>query len=790
MDTDTAWLRRAGWALLLAAAFACVALIYVWAVRPEMDGDQVDMGGADSALQSPNVLLAGTVQTSHGFAPRRGATLVLTLHAPSGARVARIVRPISTRGVFVVHASDVPRFSASPDVLSAIASAEAEWHTADSANLTVRILPAGSAAAGESAAEQIAISPRRLHLRVTPYNPLLTVLVLLPAVFGLASAVLHLTHFGTGVRVTYTYALGVTALWSVVTTAMITVYAFRGYETIPLFFPDLFISSGVIVFSFLGSVVYVAFSVHQKPAEFFFAGSDTRKREALLAIAGRVLVAPYVAMAAYGIFAATFPTLRTGAFAAFFGFFTGLWIKVVLDALNDIGLRFLSAEERGKVVERMKRAEAPEVPAPPSRIGLAVPDRAFLDAVAAARTELLARRGVIGVAPGCKPAPAGGSPQPSIVALVLEKKDDVDDEARVPPTLFGFPTDVVAVPPADHGAICHGVMSAVSWGKVHADNAARRTATNLPDPTVRRSGHVVVISDPARALFNMDASEVHGIFDVLGAFKAAGASLPADVDFVSFVLDTEPRAPEAIKLPIVGDYHVGVRSAVEGINYFRPGNPGSAAEPNVWGHPRLLACTVHSLLEALRPRRYLHELGHSWCAYATYTDPKTGIERPDLQIDPCSPQGRFHWSASLDAGRSCMDYDEEEWIALGGDLFQRRRIGADDFRYCELDLYLMGLLRPDRVRPMRVLRDAVATGPDTVRANVDAIAIEQVIAACGTRRPAAGQDRTSFRQVFVVVTRRPDPGDFVARVDAFRDQFGARFRNATDGLGSVRTDLG
>src|SRR5439155_5761619 len=96
----------------------------------------------------------------------------------------------------------------------------------------------------------------------------------------------------------------------------------------------------------------------------FFELPPQKQRRVLLTLGGRVLVAPYVAVAAYGIMAATFPTLNTGAAAAFFGFFTGLWIKPVLEALNDIGLRLLSVEERQKVADRLLDQSADVEPPP------------------------------------------------------------------------------------------------------------------------------------------------------------------------------------------------------------------------------------------------------------------------------------------------------------------------------------------------------------------------------------------------------------------------------------------
>ena len=356
---------------------------------------QAEIDRAKQALQSGSIAVYGTVSNAEGRT-LPGAKVTLFLYNDKNEQMGATQTPVSNWGVFSFSQAELPSI---PEMNAAIITAEASNYLADKRNIVLQ-----SVNQSGDKPRLVKVIPNDVSMQLTSYNPWLTLLVLVPAIFGLIFAMLHMTQFARGMWVTYWYALGTISLWCVVVAALTYRYVKGGDGLIPLFWGDLFISSGVIIFAFIGSIIYVAFSMHERPTGFYFDATDKEKRKALLTVGGRVLVAPYVAMTAFGIFASTFPNLRIGAFAAFFGFFTGLWIKVVLEALNDIGKRFLSAENQIEVAKRMAEAKAEDASQTPvSDARLLRPERAFLDSVERARIELLKKEGVIGVAAGIKP---------------------------------------------------------------------------------------------------------------------------------------------------------------------------------------------------------------------------------------------------------------------------------------------------------------------------------------------------------------------------------------------------
>jgi hypothetical protein len=756
------------------------------------------------------IVAAGAITDLQGKAIP-GAVVKLSAYTGDGKLVWSTNAQTDDTGKFTFRKSEIPPVT---DLFAAVITAEAPGFLAEKKNVTVQARDLSSNQNGQGVQQpanqtpsqqtrELIVTPALNRMSLVPYNLWLTIIVMVPAIFGILFAILHLTRLSLGIWVTYWYTFGTAALWCLVSAELILVYVVHGQALIPLFWPDLFISSGVVIFAFLGSVVYVAFSMHEKKGSFFDAELAT-KRKILLTLGGRVLVAPYIALTAYGIMAATFPEIRTGAFAAFFGFFTGLWIKVVLEMLNDIGTRFLSAESAQKVADRLKRTEVPDAPQlqGSSASGMK-PDQAFLDAVSEARKELLQKENVIGVAPGFKLLNAGTStPQKAIIVYVIEKTESVDETNRVPDTYRGFPTDVFALPAAGpFETTCRSVMSILSWGKIHTIND-QRIKSLVPQPrTVTASRvdttEIILLLDPDESLFNRGQSEQTMIFDVIGAHIAIRGIVGDRFDFVSFAID------KASGLPKVGDYHVPVFSDIEGINYKREGNPGSAAQPNAWEIVRtsssdttLRACFVRSENPDISFYRYLHELGHYWCAYVTFKESaQSSVDSQELLNISDPRQGQYHWDLFFDNGRSPVDYDMVAWQQIGDGSFKEEFV--DDakckFKYCNLDLYLMGLIPKDRVGTISILRNPQFSGtfPNRVlSATPFKITVDDIIRSCGERSPAFGRAPKRFKQAMVVVSKDQSLGETYARnLEAFRKDYEEDFKNATDDIALLDTRI-
>lgn len=569
--------------------------------------DDISAALVQSDIPSKNIIAAGAVVDLDGSAIN-GATVKLSAYTTDGHLVWSTTSQTNGEGIFTFHESEIPPVK---EIFGAVLTAEAPNYLADKKNVQVSEQPITPPATPpqQEVKRLIRITPSLNRIPLIQYNSWLTIIVLMPAIFGLLFAILHLTRYSLGMWVTYWYAFGTAALWSAVVAEMIGIYVARGYALIPLFWPDLFVSSGVVIFAFIGSIVYVAFSMHDKGKTSFFDSDMATRRKILLTVGGRVLVAPYIALTAYGIMAATFPTIRTGPFAAFFGFFTGLWIKVVLEMLNDIGMRFLSAESAQKVVDRMKSTEVSDAQQMASSSAASLkPDQAFLNAVAEARKELLQKENVIGVAPGFKLTdPGARKSEQAIIVYVYSKENLAEgDPSRVPDTFRGFPTDVIALPPAGPDAICHTEMSRLSWRKIHQDNLNRLGGMPITTAASRvNQTEILMVLDPNETLFNSDAGNDFSIFDVLGAYQAVKPLLGdngGSFDFVSFAISN------SLGMPSIVDYHVPVRNSIHGINYQIEGNPGASAEPDIWSNEHLRACIVRGFDPQFSFYRYLHEL--------------------------------------------------------------------------------------------------------------------------------------------------------------------------------------
>lgn len=781
-----------------------VIIIYLASMPSGKAGPLISDQALEDKFKDGDAVVIGTV-ADPGSRAIEDATVILTLHNGDGQVVWRLSRPVDPDGSFRIRARDLPNI---PNLYAGVIAAEAPNFLAEKANVSVDIVglsapqvtvprqPASQSDQNPPAAREettpsssqgrrTTISPNYVHLRLVSYSPWLTLVVLIPAIFGVIFAVLHLTQFARGMWVTYWYTLGNAALWGLIVAGLVLLYVW-GNGLIPLFWPDLFVSSGIIVFAFVGNIIYIAYSLHEKGRGFFDLEEEKRRR-LLLTLGGRVLVAPYIALVAYGIFAATFPTLRTGPFAAFFGFFTGLWIKPVLEALNDIGMRLLSAEEQQKVADKMTRADDSEAPLPATSSALALrPEQAFLDAVAAAREEFLKKKGVVGVDAGFKfSADASKTTDKAIVVYVYEKREPEQAADRVPETFKGFRTDVVELPPASRFEECREVAFSLSWEKINRDNEERLSRVEFlaEDNPTEMVGEVFILADPTVFFSPRNGLQV---FDPIRAFQTVRNTIGDVVDFVAFIID--PNLGDNFNQ---GNHDVPVFNDVRGINHSRL-PVSSTRERDRFGTSRLLACQVISPVELpLRFRPFLHELAHSWCAYVTFHDPELPGGGPsfDLLVGSQQGQARFHWGEGFDSGRSCMDQERKEWVANGDGTFTQKDVADGEFVYCPLDLYLMGLIPASEVNQLHVLknRQQVTPGRPVFRATVKTVTVEQIRAVHGARVPATSPKH--YQQALVVVSNTRANGRALARVveQNFRKDYERQFAHATGGLATLST---
>ena len=462
-----------------------------------------------------------------------------------------------------------------------------------------------------------------------------------------------------------------------------------------------------------------------------------------------------MAVASYGIFAATFPTLNTGAAAAFFGFFTGLWIKPVLEALNDIGMRFLSTESRQKVVARLTNQNFDAGPLPTSSAERVRVERAFLDAVAEAREELLRLDGVIGVGSGEKQTDGLPTGKKAIVVYVYKKRDvPPEDASAVPPTFAGFVTDVqtVSPPPADER--CHSVMLDISPEKIFADKAKSGIAEST---IVDTDGPVPYLVDPQKTLYFGPPDAQQKRFSTIAAYRKVATALTDGYDFIVFVLDSSLAE---------GYYFRPIFNEVHGINFYWAQNLGGApfnVRP-AWGTQNLRGAMVFS--PTLKMKQCLHEIGHAWAAYPRLSGPTTAASILD--------SNRQHWNRDFDYGDSCMSDEPTAWRDNKDSNKTFTAVKPPRWMYSPLDRYLMGLGSLAEVPTLRLLRSQGTTATE-----IDRLEPSAIVAAYGPRSPGALTSVPTFKLALVAVgMTEPSAIALAAKVDTFRPTLERAFEEA------------
>ena len=198
-----------------------------------------------------------------------------------------------------------------------------------------------------------------------------------------------------------------------------------------------------------------------------------------------------------------------------------------------------------------------------------------------------------------------------------------------------------------------------------------------------------------------------------------------------------------------------------------------------------------------------HELVHRWAAHLRFRDPVSGrIE--DLIDDGC----RCHWSRWLHAPvrhpvwRGYADHRYLEKSVMGGRIWQDNGDGTFTWQttgfplaegLSDLDLYVMGMIPPEEVRPTFLLRDAVETDRRGVfRARKVPVTIEDIVAAMGPRVPHASEQRRVFRLGVYLLHEdgRAPRADLLERTRSVTESVAKYFRLATGGsLESPRPDL-
>lgn len=299
---------------------------------------------------------------------------------------------------------------------------------------------------------------------------------------------------------------------------------------------------------------------------------------------------------------------------------------------------------------------------------------------------------------------------------------------------------------------------------------------------------------------NDDAND--DLVELVNAYRSTGAALPR----VLSVWTDFPMLGSSL-----GTLYIPLGNATTGIGLeTRYDSPDGTLVSNV---PPLDAILLHNDIDTRAGAerhgapnegygRYLFllELSHLWGPQLQVPD---GLP-PLLGFD-------FHWSYFLDA---VSPAGGNAWEDLGDGRFRARLLDPGAVTFSPLDLYIMGLVPPEEVPPVRVLTNVRGTeayfdplwqraglsgetyphmNPEidvVVEADVAEVTIDDVLRENGMRSPAFGEEPTEIPIAFALVV---DPGTSAAervslarRHQAFFEGLVSDYADATGGRGSLR----
>ena len=376
----------------------------------------------------------------------------------------------------------------------------------------------------------------------------------------------------------------------------------------------------------------------------------------------------------------------------------------------------------------------------------------------------------------------------ALVVYVLQKlpEETLDDDVIVPETFMGLETDVVEPLGADgrdsaanylfEHYVMHD-MSAIDWGRLHELTAREEGPIVEHAVTVQDFGDVCVVEDDGTLVKTTPQGQQY--VDFVRGYQLFRTRHGDDYDHVTFFTDSASGMP-----PQGGaSFWSGIYNDVQGIGM------GAFNGRATWGTTRLQG--FHFLNQGHFPLwRYvvLQEFAHQFAAFARYRDPSTNATMTDHLLGGVLG----HWALNLDDEKSPMDYDVNDWVELPNGTFRKVSIPSDQRIYCNLDLYLMGLLGPGEVGEITLLRNVQPVGGSTTdfTATPVRLNIQHIINQEGARIPSVAAAPKYWRQAFIVLTKDIHRvHDLVETVDLLRLRWERDFMEATKLLGRIDTVL-
>ncbi|MCH8135664.1 MAG: hypothetical protein IIB77_06780, partial [Proteobacteria bacterium] len=342
----------------------------------------------------------------------------------------------------------------------------------------------------------------------------------------------------------------------------------------------------------------------------------------------------------------------------------------------------------------------------------------------------------------------GGQPHTGesvLIAYVKEKlpKDAIKSDFVIPESFQQMATDVVAPfgPDAPREALGfveghqHSAdMASIDWPRLHEQWSSEPSGDIAFHGNVQDFGDVCAVEDDGTLIRTVNGQQVVDYVRAYQLFRSTHADI---YDFVTFFVDSDNAMP-----PQGGSsWYRFVHNDTKGIG-FGPFDQRAAYSSNVLQGVMFLNQGHFSRWRYVM----LQEQAHRWAAFARYRDTQSGADQNDHMLG-----GWGHWALNLDDDQSPMDYDIYDWIEENGD-FRRVALQSEERTYCNLDLYLMGLLGEQEVGDIYMLSNTQLISGNLYSANKKTLNVYNFVWAEGKRDPSVATSQKQFKNAFVVLT--------------------------------------
>ena len=361
-------------------------------------------------------------------------------------------------------------------------------------------------------------------------------------------------------------------------------------------------------------------------------------------------------------------------------------------------------------------------------------------------------------------------------------KDQVESKHLIPEEFEGMGTDVVPPFCTDAPKEALGFveghqhsndMSSIDLTRIHEQwDSEKEDRTPTWQGRVQNKGDVCVIEDDGTLLKNINGKTA---IDFVQAYKLFRTANQDEYEFVTFFTDSENGMPSQGG----SSWYQPVYNEIKGIGL------NNFDKRKFYDSDKLEGIMFINQGHFSKWRYVmLQEQGQRWASYARYRDSNSESIKNDHLLG-----GRAHWGLNFDNDTSPMDYDIYNLKASNGH-FKRTAIKTEERTYCNLDLYLMGLLEKEKVGDFNLLTNVLPISGDLYSADKKTLNVENIILAEGERTPEASQSKKTFRNAFVVITGDMNKSlDLVDQVNHLRLEFEEDFYQATKKLGKVDTTL-